>query len=428
MIFVLHNFVCMIYLVKCLTGSFRLSFVHAEYNSDACKEYWDKTVQELLHHVPTNISRGLFLNTDWEAIGHTPMWLRVLDNKLYCIRHPKISKVKLRLKIYRALHYINRVNRILKTKTLPNYTEWVTHHSDFTKVPLSALNMPPIFGVSGNKEFRDIAGIPFMSFTDRLSEQESKALMSQRMGKSFEYLWSKKIESAFFRGSLSDCDLALFEDASEAVRFCSRVKLILEANTKREPLLSGISTTSNLKSGKFSQVSELRLCERCHSDSLNGEGFARELLKHKYLLHLPGAGNWSRRLGGLLRTGGLIFQSESPGYQFYELGLKPGSHYVPFYIRRDESGIGNLMSRLIWAKDNDNIAKRIAKRSDSFGQSCLQESSIDYFVHELLLKYSSRLYGELKKFQAVDLSSCIQTHAGQSIARLCQNTIKSCWK
>ena len=83
-------------------------------------------------------------------------------------------------------------------------------------------------------------------------------------------------------------------------------------------------TTSDLYNGKFSTMFGGVKCKQCQTIPLNGDDFSRELIRHKYLLNLPGAGNWSCRLGTLLNSGSAIFQAESPGYPFYEVGLKPG--------------------------------------------------------------------------------------------------------
>ena len=92
----------------------------------------------------------------------------------------------------------------------------------------------------------------------------------------------------------------------------------------------------------------------------------------------------------MLPSGGLIFKSESPSYQFYEFLLKAGAHYIPFNPQIGKSGAENLLSRLEQARNNDKVAKRIARTTNSFGRNCLTESSIDKFVSMLLTKYSKR--------------------------------------
>ena len=147
-------------------------------------------------------------------------------------------------------------------------------------------------------------------------------------------------------------------------------------------------------------------------------------------MNFNGAGNWSRRLSTLFASGGGVFQAESSGYQFYELGLEPGVHYITFDIG-DGNGVGNLLSRLEWAVKNDEIMKEIATRSESFESNCLQERSIDYFVHKLLSSYEKLLQGNIKELPTVDLSSCITRNdlygKLRSVSRLCEGILDRCW-
>jgi len=168
----------------------------------------------------------------------------------------------------------------------------------------------------------------------------------------------------------------------------------------------------------------------CTRKKLESEKYIEKLFEYKYLLNFNGAGNWSRRLSTLFATGGGVFQSESSGYQFYELGLEPGVHYIPFEIG-DHSGVGNLRSRLEWATLNEDIMKNIAMRSESFEENCLQEASIDYFVRTLLSSYEKLLRGEVQELPTVDLSSCaVQSGSDEKkkrISRLCEGVLDRCW-
>lgn len=140
-----------------------------------------------------------------------------------------------------------------------------------------------------------------------------------------------------------------------------------------------------------------------------------------------GAGNWSRRLEVLLKSGGANFHSESRGYQFYEMGLIPGAHFSPFDPQIGEEGVGNLLSHLEWSsKNDDDITKKIAFRAGSFGKNCLTQSSIDSFVRELFTEYSKLLVGQIEEVPIVDLSSCVLDRINHSPSRLCGEIIYQC--
>ena len=108
--------------------------------------------------------------------------------------------------------------------------------------------------------------------------------------------------------------------------------------------------------------------------------------------------------------------------------MKPGIHYIPFNPQIGKSGVGNLLSRLEWAKNHDEIAKRIARTSQSFGRICLTESSIDEFVSMLLMKYSKRLRENPVAYPLVDLSSCFsEMKEYYKLSKHCEETIQRCW-
>ena len=399
-----------------------------KYNEASCKIYWNCTIEKLLRPYKY-IRRDFFSNLQPKDVGHTPLWLRISRKKLYCVLHPNISvqRQSLRLKPYRALHYINRINGILKSSStfIPDETEWWSHQSDWAKVP-EGEDVPPVFSISGAKGYADLAGIPFMSFTDRLAQRENKAFQyyDQQFDSeiSFNKRWQKKKNILYFRGGLTDCEMAAKYHNGD-VRYCGRAKIILEKVRSKNSFLDGVSSNS-----RFRDVGLREECDECFQPRLRGFDFVEELVSHKYLLNFPGAGNWSRRMALLLRSGGVVFQAESEGYQFYELNLKPGLHFIPFNIDLGSIGAGNLISRVQWAEENEEVARQIAFRSGTFSKYCLKENSINYFIEVLLQEYSKLLIGSSVKLPMVDLSSCLAGPNEKSIARMCQETIHKCWK
>lgn len=393
------------------------------YDYDSCKMFWNCTSDGLLQSINKTLNRQDFGKLLIGQIGHTPMWLRIQSDKLYCVNHPDFRKASYRLKIYRAAHYISRLNRLLRQRKLrvADGTEWWTHHSDWVKVPTGSSTLP-IFSVSGASGYSDIAGIPFMSFSDKISSLENSAFQRLEKKTKFYGSWDHRKEAAFFHGALSDCGSAVNRHDGDAT-FCPRAKVIHYSKQTKNPLLSDISTTS-----KFEEVGLNNSCHMCTSHRRRGESFVKDLLTHKYVLDFAGAGNWSRRMSLLLRSGGLIFKSESPGYQFYELNLKPGVHYIPFDPQIGRVGVGNLLSRLEWAQKNDKIAKQIARTSQTFGRICLSETSIDEFVSILLTKYSKRLSEDPLMFPLVDLSPCVSNMKDYyKLSKHCEETIQRCW-
>jgi len=418
---VMYIFFCCVRRIYCSSSDCKS--VEDTYDAESCKLFWDCTSKGLLRPVNRSIFRESLGELDIEKIGHTPLWLRIHSGKLYCVVHPGFVKKKYRVKIYRAAHYINRLNRVLSQRKfwIPSGTEWWTHYSDLVKVAPDNTS-PPIFATSGAHGSADIAGIPFMSFSDKKSQHENRAFQKLEKDPTFYSNWAKKKKVAYFRGALSDCADAVSKHAGD-LKFCARAKVIYHAVNSQDPLLSGISSSSEFRETGMSVD-----CKRCRTLSITSEEFVTNLLTHRYVLDFAGAGSWSRRMSLLLRSGSLIFQSESRGYQFYEFALQPGVHYIPFDPEIGKSGSGTLLSRLRWAQNNDRIAERIARRAQSFGSFCLAESSIDYFVSKLLTEYSNFLRGNSIPYPLVDLSCC-SSHKNTpfKLSRQCSDAIEKCW-
>ncbi|CAL6335047.1 unnamed protein product [Bathycoccus prasinos] len=325
------------------------------------------------------------------------------------------------------MHYINRINRILRENgNIPDYTEWWSHQSDWVKVPEN-LDFPPVFSTAGAKGYADIPGIPFMSFSDKkeIGETVEFDRVWNKNENNFSRSWAKRRSSAFFYGALSDCGLAISKLSGD-IKQCARAKTIFYAAKSQNSMLLDIKSSTPRKDPLTRELKGMSECITCFTRQGGSKLFVQKLFEHKYLLNFPGAGNWSRRLGVLMKSGGAIFQSESQGYQFYEMGLIPGAHFIPFDPQIGEEGIGNLLSRLEWSSKNDDITKKIAFRAHSFGINCLKEPSIDYFVRKLLTEYSKLLVGEIEEVPIVDLSSCVSAQINHSPSGLCREIINQC--
>lgn len=391
------------------------------YNRESCEFHWNCTVTKLLSPWLSKnkfIDRAELSNMNVSKFAHTPLLLRVLKGKLYCVQHPGVREIKskLRLKAYRALHYIHRLNRILKNNpnAIPDATEWWTQQGDLNKIPLENDSLP-IFSFGGSEGYADIAGIPAAALSDKMGKREELVFHSMQ-----NVPWGERSNVAFFRGSLSDCSMSR-EKFGGDINFCVRAKIIVGADQSRLDVLKDIGASSS-----FSKAGLNVNCLSCEKGTMSSYEFVKNIRSHKYLLNLPGVGQ-SRRMAQLLRSGGAIFQSENKGYQFYDYALKPGFHYIPFEPQPGVPGLGNLVSRLTWAMKNDDVIKGIASRSKSYADNCLTEQSMDYFATSVLEGYAGLLIGNSPKFPLIDLSECFAERESQSISRLCKGVIQKCW-
>lgn len=395
-----------------------------------CKQHWREMAKKMLEPwAESGVRRESMDKIPISTITHTPMWLRVVRGKLHCVIDPRVEKLSragsLRTKIYRARHYVQRVNAILQRgRKLPENLEWWTQHSDLCKVPKGIESLdgspPPVFSVAGGPDFWDIPGIPFMSFSDIKAMEENEGFREVKAGKSFDERWKAKKTKAFFLGGLSDCSDALENHGGDA-KFCGRAKMVRYgaqlAESGETDLLSGIQVYDG---DSPATAKLLKGCERCTRPRLKGQEFVRELMDHKFVLNFDGAGNWSRRMSVLLNSGSVVVKAESPGYQFYEFGLEPGVHYVPFDAMVGSDEPGNLRPRLEWLAEFDDVAKQLAERAESFGEACLSEHSINDFVYELLAEYGRLQRGRPTPHRTVDISDCFDRKS-------CRNKLEPCY-
>jgi len=388
-----------------------------------CWQHWRNTVQKLLHPWADGVHRESMTKVPLETVSHTGMWLRVVRGKLHCVLDPRMANLTLRLKPYRARHYIQRVNAILKSgKRLPENLEWWTHHSDWSKVPKGIGLVdglpPPVMATSGGLDFWDIPGVPFMSFSDVASVNEKMGYKEVKSGMSFDERWKRKKAVAFFLGALSDCADAMKNHADDH-KWCARAKVVkygAELAQQGNDLLSGV----RIYNTDGSVQAMLKGCDMCVTPKLKGQAFVRELMNHKFVLNFDGAGNWSRRMSLLLNSGSVVLKAESAGYQFYEYGLEPGVHYVPFDAMVGKEEQGNLLPRLEWLAEFDDVAKEVAQRAESFGEACLSEHSVNDFVYEMLAGYGRLQRGRPAKYDTVDISECFDRKS-------CRNKLEPCF-
>lgn len=258
-----------------------------------------------------------------------------------------------------------------------------------------------------------------MSFTDAKSEKENAEYAEVKQStKNFDERWAAKKSRAFFLGGLSDCANAMKNHGSDP-KWCGRAKMVKYgadlAESGETDLLSGIQIYDR----DPSIPKLLNGCERCVRPQLGGKAFVKELMDHKYVLNFDGAGNWSRRMSLLLRSGSVVVKAESPGYQFYEFGLEPGVHYVPFDPAVGKDDPGNLRPRLEWLAEFDDVAKELAQRAESFGDNCLSEHSINDFVYEILAEYGRLQRGRPIKYQTIDVSQCLDRKTCRGVLEPC---------
>ncbi|XRB07569.1 hypothetical protein NFJ02_32g81200 [Pycnococcus provasolii] len=277
--------------------------------------------QDLTEAVPTSIPRyGLYgPMPGWNLFGgmHTMLRLRVRDNKLFCVKDPRIRLYKFMFP--RAEGYVKHILRFIRRSRLPDLDIFVQFgdRAVLSKLhgPLANVSLPPpLLSIAGNpKQFHDIPGVPFYTL---LRGREGRAFDKYRKG-AFEARWARRKPTAFFSGVLSDCGAGLPLDR------CARAKAAVLAN-------DGGPSMRNIRAcAKPNEMPRLRQrfgkCRSCISPCISPARFTQELLRNRIVLDFDGSAPWSKRMIALANCGALVMRHDTYGMQFFEYGLREGA-------------------------------------------------------------------------------------------------------
>ncbi|XP_038208405.1 protein O-glucosyltransferase 2-like [Zerene cesonia] len=110
---------------------------------------------------------------------------------------------------------------------------------------------------------------------------------------------------------------------------------------------------------------------------------------YKYQINIDGTVA-AYRLPYLLAGGALVLKQDSPYYEHFYRQLKPWVHYVP--VSRD---LSDLKERILWAKDHDVEAYKIAINAKEFANENLLPQHILCYHVVLFSEWSKRIKGEI---------------------------------
>ncbi|XP_041348590.1 protein O-glucosyltransferase 1-like [Gigantopelta aegis] len=176
--------------------------------------------------------------------------------------------------------------------------------------------------------------------------------------------WEKKVSKAFFRGSRTSSE---------------RDPLILLS--RKEPDLVDAEYTKNQawKSDADTlhrpPAKEIKLEEHC---------------KFKYLFNFRGVAA-SFRFKHLFLCDSLVFHVGDEWLEFFYPAMKPWVHYVP--VKQDLTDVREL---LIFAKENDDVVREIAKRGRQFIWNHLKMEDVFCYWEKLLKRYAKLLKFKVK--------------------------------
>ncbi|XP_012534667.1 O-glucosyltransferase rumi homolog isoform X2 [Monomorium pharaonis] len=225
-------------------------------------------------------------------------------------------------------------------------------------------NALPIFSFSKTPQYYDIMypawtfweGGPAISLYPRglgRWDQHRKSLNKA----SLEIPWEKKKSKGFFRGSRTNLE---------------RDNLILLSRNK-----SYLVDAQYTKNQAWKSNEDTLYVEPAPEVSLESH------CAYKYLFNFRGVAA-SFRFKHLFLCRSLVLHVGDEWMEFYYYAMKPWIHYIPVSKNADQKELENLIE---FARNNDDLSKKIAYRGRDFIWNNLRMSDITYFWKQLLKSY-----------------------------------------
>ncbi|CAF2045654.1 unnamed protein product [Rotaria magnacalcarata] len=272
-------------------------------------------------------------------------------------------------KIYRKCHgehvgfkmFSDAILLSLSRKVVLPDVEFLMNLGDY---PLSSGDDPlPIISWCGSEQTHDII-LPTYEITEATLQMLSRtALDIFAMLTARDIPWSKKNPKGFFRGRDS-C-----RERLDLVRLSKKHPDLIDANLTRMFFFRD-------------QISEF--------EPFSEQVPMNKFFDYKYQIS-PDGTVASYRFPYLLAGDGLIFKQASSFYEHFYRDLVPNQHYIP--IKKD---LSDLIEKLQWAKEHDDEAQKIVKRSQRFTRRNLLPNHILCYHVNVLQEYAKRLISPVK--------------------------------
>ncbi|KAK2579229.1 hypothetical protein KPH14_008198 [Odynerus spinipes] len=239
--------------------------------------------------------------------------------------------------------------------------EFFVNLGDWPLAPNKGPNYP-IFSWCGSDDTKDIV-MPTYDITESSLEAMGRVMLDMlSVQGNINTPWEEKIEKLFWRG-----------------RDSRRERLDLIDISRKHPNLFNASLTNF-----FSFKNEIDKYGPAQSHISFFKFF-----EYKYQLNIDGTVA-AYRFPYLLAGDSLVLKQDSEYYEFFYKDLKPEVHYVP--VKRN---LSDLVEKIKWAKDNDEIALRISKTARQFTRDNLLPQHIFCYYSVLLQEWSKRLVSKV---------------------------------
>jgi len=251
---------------------------------------------------------------------------------------------------------------ILKNQSLPNM-EFVLNVADYPQSyrPLGGLALP-IFSFSKDSHYDDIM-YPAWAFWKGgpCTSTEKNCLgrwdLKRNDMPKASPTWENKQPLAFFRGSRTS------HERDPLIKLSLAHPDLVEAKYTKNQAWRSLADTMGMD-----PAPEVPLGDHC---------------QYKYLFNFRGVAA-SFRHRHLFLCQSLILHVGEEWLEFYYLAMKPWVHYVPI-----KTTFTDALEHLQFVKENDDIARQIAKAGYDFIMAHLRMEDVQYYWYSLLRDYAN---------------------------------------
>jgi hypothetical protein len=285
---------------------------------------------------------------------------RIIDNQLhryFSEQEPIALKDNSLEKAIKTLLYFTSINNIDFILSHEDGIILESQPKDFYITNNKNLQAP-IFCSAKTKDLPFIVLIPDWRSISKWWHKESNIVIKANEKSS----WENKKDFAFWRGGLTN-----------GIRY----KLCKIALDYPDYIYSKINARS--ENNNFQKILEEEKVF-CNKGWISWE----KILENKYLILLDGVMSAAPAFQSRLLSNSVTFKQDFPGVQWFFKPLKPYVHYIPL-----ENDIEDVIDKIKWAKENDELCKQISKNASDFALNNLMFEDVYLYFYLALKEYSA---------------------------------------
>jgi hypothetical protein len=267
----------------------------------------------------------------------------------------------------RLIHFVSCMHEIAKLRRLPNIEGVISLSDSFDGRKLARVRSSPVFTLCKKRGDTKAIVLPAP-----LCIPEYEEIYKNRKVWHACCPWSSKQERVFWRGFSTGKGYA---DETNP-----RLKLVKISKNFSDIVDASFVGDIQIRDKRVQQKIQ-KLYPPQPDKDIPGH------IQYKYLTSIEN-GKCPRSLAWQLVSGSIVLRCDSEYIEWYDKGLIPFVHYIPY-----KGDYSDFFDRVLWLKNNDVQAACIAENSGEFVEENLSNEDIAAYVYRLFTEYA-----KLQKF------------------------------